>query len=381
MKSILFTSTTALLLMAAACSSSPTVSTGQGGAPGSGGSNNTGGSSPTGSGGTSTGGTTGEGGTGANTGGSTGTGGIVVSGTGGSGTGGNGATGGTTGSGGSGSGGAAGAGTTGSGGGTATGGSAGASSPPAITSTMFGPFDDSFMITPCEDSGTGHDCQNFPTAGSNSCPTQPWKYGSVTTTEGTGNTYDEVFTVDGGDPNKVYDVTVHVLGQAEGRGYTGGKRSLTANVDPSAATNDLLYTGGQPGTTHVDYNVFQLVITAPAGATPIPNSPPTYFAFNAVDSSHEGNHYNYGLDETFTMKVKSGYTITLTSHDSNCVAIMNCGPGGPYNYASGALCAANARTTPASVTLPATFRGKPISNPTKFQTQFLNFKVTSITAE
>jgi len=202
----------------------------------------------------------------------------------------------------------------------------------------------------------------------------------VTTSDPTGNTYDEVFTVNGGDPSKIYDVTVHVLGQAEGRTYTGGARALTANVDPTANTNNLLYTGGKPGTTRVDYNVFQLTITPPSGGTAVSGAP-TYYAFNAVDSTHEGNHYNYGLDETFTMKVKSGETITLTSHDSNCIAIKNCGSGGPYNYSNASACEANARSTPASVTLPTTFRGQSITSPTKFQTQFLNFKVTSIVAE
>src|SRR5262249_34880437 len=107
----------------------------------------------------------------------------------------------------------------------------------------------------------------------------------------------------------------------------------------------------------------------------------TYFAFNAVDTSHEGAHYNYGVDETFVIKVKTGFVITLTSHDSNCIAIKNCGPGGPYNFANAAACEAGARSTPTAVTLPARFRGKTITSPTKFQTQFLNFKVMSIVAE
>ena len=171
-------------------------------------------------------------------------------------------------------------------------------------------------------------------------------------------------------------MTVQVFGQVEGRTYVNGMRDGNT-VDPNAATNNLLYIGGAPGTTRVDYNVFMLTIS---GGTPIQGAP-TFYAFNAVDTEHEGNHYNYGVDETFTFKVQSGMTVTLVSHDSNCIAIKNCGPGGPYNYTSATQCEANARSTPASVTLPATFRGTTIQNPTKFQTQFLNFKVLSIEAE
>ena len=123
-----------------------------------------------------------------------------------------------------------------------------------------------------------------------------------------------------------------------------------------------------------------MTISPPAGGTAIPNAP-TFYAFNATSAALAGKHYNYGVDETFTIKVKTGFVVTLTSHDSNCIAIKNCGPGGPYNFASASACEAVARSTPSTVTLPATFRGTAITSPTKFQTQFLNFKVMSIVAE
>jgi hypothetical protein len=245
-----------------------------------------------------------------------------------------------------------------------------------ISSTDSGAFDNSFLITPCKDSGNGYDCLND--TAQNNCPTTPWKYDDVQTTEATGNTYEEVFTVSGGDPAKIYDVTVHVLGQAEGRTYVNGMRSATGATDPAAAVSDLLYIGGAPGTSRTDYNVFQLTIT---GGTPVAGAP-TYYAFNAVDTSHEGQHHNYAIDSTFTMKVHSGQTIKLTAHDSNCRAIMNCGTSAtPYAYTTAQACTDHARATPASVTLPATFRGATIKSPDKFQTQFLNFKVTKIMAE
>jgi len=253
-----------------------------------------------------------------------------------------------------------------------------------ITGTDFGDFDNSFMITPCGTPTTeGYDCPNSPLGGG-ACPTAQWS--GNTATEGTGNSYSEVFTVSGGDPMKIYDVTVRARGQAEGRVYINGTRALTTPVDPSATVVNLLYTGGKPGSTRVDYNVFQLVITPPAGQAI--DGAPTYYAFNAVDTTVEGTHHNYQIDETFTMKVKSGFTLTLTSHDSNCIAIQNCGPqGASYGFTTAAQCQAHAAAGPQpvvpGVTLPATFRGQALLNggAQPFQPQFVNFQITSIVAE
>jgi hypothetical protein len=334
-----------LLLTVGACSNGGPATGGAGGSTGAGGnSTGTGGSGATGSGGS---GATGAGGAG----------GVIVTGTGGSG------------------GGAAGA--TGSGG--AAGGTTGTI---MIQSTDFGAFDNAFMLTPCATPGTGFDCPN-PAAGAANCPTTPWQAAPPigATTEGTGSTYTEVFNVSGGDPTKIYDVTVHVVGQAEGRTYTGGTSALgTAAANPNGV-NNLLYTGGRPGTARVDYNVFMLTVAPPAGGQAVAGAP-TFFAFNGVDTGHEGQHFNYQLDETFMFKVKSGFTVTLTSHDSNCIAIKNCGNGGPYGFSSATQCEAQARTVP-GVTLPTTFRGTTLANQARqpFQTQFVNFKVTGIVAE
>lgn len=304
--------------------------------------------------------------------------------------------GGSVGSGGAAAGGAGG-GSTGVGGSTGLGGSAAgvggspardggtdASSALTISGTQFGAFDNAFMITPCGTPTTeGFDCPNLPMGGG-ACPTAQWS--GNTATEATGNTYSEQFTVSGGDPTKIYDVMLRVRGQVEGRVFINGTRALTTPVDPSAAVVNLLYTGGQPGSTRVDYNVFQLVIAPPAGQAIA--GAPTYYAFNAVDTTVEGQHHNYQIDETFTIKVKSGFTLTLTSHDSNCIAIQNCGPqGAAYGFATAALCQAHAAQGPQpavpGVTLPTTFRGQALLNGgmQPFQTQFVNFRVLSVVAE
>jgi hypothetical protein len=263
--------------------------------------------------------------------------------------------------------------------GAAGGGTAGASSTITISGTTAGPFDNSFMITACKDSGNGYDCLNAPASGM--CDSAKWSYmsatGAVSTGEANGFSTDDVFTVTGGDTSKIYDVTVHVVGQVEGRTYVNGMAHSTA-IDPGKEKNDMLYVGGQPGPNRQDYNVFQMVIT---GGTAIAGAP-TYYAFNSTLVSLEGQHHNYSIDETFTFKVKSGMTITFSNHDSNCRSIMNCGTASAaYSYSSAAACTANARSTPADVTLPATFHGVTIMSPTKFQTQFVNFKVTGIVAE
>jgi len=265
-----------------------------------------------------------------------------------------------------------------------------AAAPLTITATDVGNFNGAFLITSCTSAGTGFDCPNTAPA-QVGCPQTAWvPPDGVPASEVTGTTYSEVFNVAGGDPSRIYDVTVRVRGQVEPRTYTGGQSLIkgaagTGQADPNG-TNNLLQIGGQPGTTRVDYNVFMLTIAAPQGAAPIPGrdggAEPTFYAFNSVDSAHEGNHFNFQVDETFTFRVRPGSKVTLTNHDSNCIAIKNCGNGGPYGFASAALCEAQARTI-AGVTLPATFRGNALPNggSQPFQTQFLNFQVTNIVAE
>jgi hypothetical protein len=388
-----------LLLVAVSCSLDNTA-TGSGGSAGSAG-NGTGGSTAAG-GSSGAAGSTGVGGSsgsatgtgGAGTGGSSGS----ATGTGGAGTGGDGGTasgqGGAAGEGGAvpDGGGAAGSGGTGTApdsSATGAGGrgdasvvvesgapEAGTGAPPSVTSTAFGAFNNAFLIVHCDDQGSGVDCRNFPT-GTAACPAG-------------GNRFTETFTVSGGNPGTVYNVAVRVIGEVEPRGYINGARAADAvnntPADPSANNNNLLFIGNAPpaaaGTisgNHTDYNEMSMSLTPPAGSQPIAGAP-TYYAFNSVDAAHEGNHFNFEVDESFTMQVRSGYTVTLTSLDTNCTAIMNCGPGGPYAFGNSAQCTPTARTIP-GITLPPTFAGETLPNggAQPFQSQFLNFHIVSIT--
>jgi hypothetical protein len=185
----------------------------------------------------------------------------------------------------------------------------------------------------------------------------------------------------GGDPTKIYDVSVTVLGQAEPKIYQGGSQVAGFTAANPNGVNNLLYTGGSVAANNPDYNIFDMTIAPPAGGTAIAGAA-TFYAFNAVDAGHAGAHYNFQVNETFTFKVKTGFTITLLSFDTNCRAIMNCGNGGPYGFTSAAACTVGARTV-AGVTLPATFRGMTLPNggAQPFQTQFLNLKITGVVAE
>ena len=135
-----------------------------------------------------------------------------------------------------------------------------------IMSTQFGDFSGALMVTACQGQGGGYDCPN-PAAGMSTCPSASWSYvekgATVSTSEATGSTYDEVFTVAGGDPQKVYDVTVHVVGQVEGRPYQGGTAPPAPN--PNGAANNMLYVGGKPGTSDNTYNVYIMTISPPPG--------------------------------------------------------------------------------------------------------------------
>jgi hypothetical protein len=337
----LLASATALFLTAAACSNTaPTVTTGEGGAPGTGGSG-TGGSSTggsTGTGGSSTGGSTGTGG--ASTGGSTGTGGA--------------GTGGSTGTGGASTGGSTG---TGGVGGKGTGGVGGAGGAVDL-STVAASFDGQLLQFPCGASHSGYDCDNV------GCTN-----GAVT--------HSMVYPIKG-TTGAIYSVTFNVRGIVEAYAYVGGTRAAgTASVSQRATNGGLFCSGGnqEPSGSGNDYNTYELDVSpAVAGEANV-------YYLNSVISSENPHtssatqHLTFDINYNATIKVTGGGTLTFKTYDSNCKEVQNCGP------TQGNQCQAPRTVSLAGVTpaAPTSFT-QPFQMPTGAYGQWVYFDVTGVTA-
>ena len=377
MRFTLLASATALFLSAAACSNTaPTVTTGEGGAPGTGGSstggstgtggNGTGGSGTggsstggsTGTGGVSTGGSTGTGGSGPGTGGSTGTGG---SGTGGStGTGGS-STGGSTGTGGANTGGSTGTGGSSTGGSTGTGGVGGKGTGGAAGAgdllSVAASFDGQLLQFPCGASHSGYDCDNVGCSG-----------GTVTHT----TTYPIK-----GTTGAIYSVTFNVRGIVEAYAYVGGTRAAgTASVSQRATNGGLFCSGGaqEPSGSGNDYNTYELDVSpAVAGEANV-------YYLNSVISSENPHtssatqHLTFDINYNATIKVTGGGTLTFKTYDSNCKQVQNCGP------TQGSQCQAPRTVSLANVTPAAPTSTQPFQMPTGAYGQWVFFDVTNVTA-
>ena len=360
---LLASSAAALFLTAAGCSNTaPTVTTGEGGAPGTGGSS-TGGS--TGTGGVSTGGSTGTGGSG--TGGSTGTGGLGTGGA--TGTGGS-STGGSTGTGGSGTGGATGTGGSNTGGSTGTGGVGGGAAGAKGTGGVGGAggaadltavaasFDGQLLQFPCGTSHSGYDCDNVGCSG-----------GTVTHTM----TYPIK-----GTTGAIYSMTFNVRGVVEAYAYVGGTRAAgTASVSQRATNGGLFCSGGtqEPSGSGNDYNTYELDVSpAVAGEANV-------YYLNSVISSENPHtssatqHLTFDINYNATIKVTGGGTLTFKTYDSNCKEVQNCGP------TQGNQCQAPRTVSLAGVTpaAPTSFT-QPFQMPTGAYGQWVYFDVTGVTA-
>jgi hypothetical protein len=232
-----------------------------------------------------------------------------------------------------------------------TGGSGGTGDPLDVV----GDFNDSFIIIPCTDGGTGYDCQNLDV--NNTCPN------STAPIAERGEMTDQEIPM-AGTPGSVYTVTVHVQGIVEAKYYTGGTRRLgSANLSTSDAGGDGLYSGGLPD--YDDYNVYGMLID------PAPPSEPSAYWFNSGGQGDQA-HRSYVLDYEFDFKVYGDSTITLHSQDTNCRAIDNCG---------NATSNCPSPRTIATVSLPDTFLGEGLSgnNPSQpFKGQFINIDVLSV---
>lgn len=122
---------------------------------------------------------------------------------------------------------------------------------------------------------------------------------------------DKTITI-GGDPAKLYTITLHVQGEVESKRYNGGKDQSTVGGSPKA---DGFCEGGTP-TGGDAYNVYMARVSSPKK---------DYF-FNSIQPPGVSNHTTYGIDYVAKITANGGATIRMVAADSNCSMIRNCGP-------------------------------------------------------
>jgi len=141
----------------------------------------------------------------------------------------------------------------------------------------------------------------------NGCPpanqADPALSGAITT--------DKMITL-GGDPAKVYTITLHVQGEVESKRYNGGTDQSSQAQSPKA---DGFCTSGTP-TNENAYNVYMVRVTSPKQ---------DYF-LNSLQGPGVSNHTTYGIDYVAKIQANGGATLRLVAADSNCSMIKNCGP-------------------------------------------------------
>ncbi len=219
----------------------------------------------------------------------------------------------TAGSAGTGAGGApvGGSGTAGSAGaGGASGGAAGGSAgtgggaPADLKETVAGTLNGAMYLGACGNNSNQTVCQ---TGGGMACPAKnpmdPALGGKLTT--------DKTITL-GGDPAKVYTITLHVQGEVEAKGYSNGMDQNNSGAHPKM---DGFYTGGTPQTGD-DYNIYMARVSSPKQ---------DYF-LNSIKPPGVTDHTTYLMDYTAKIKANGGATIRMTAADTNCSMIKNCGP-------------------------------------------------------
>jgi hypothetical protein len=201
----------------------------------------------------------------------------------------------TGGSGGSTSAGTTGGGTGGSGGGTGGGGG-------DLKETVGGPLNGAMLLGKCLNKTAESVCQT----NAGACPganADPALSGVITT--------DKMVTL-GGDPAKVYTITLHVQGEVESKRYDGGMDQSGVGASPKA---DGFCVGGTPSNGDA-YNVYLLRV----------NNPKKDYFLNSIQPPGVSNHTTYGIDYTAKIQANGGSMLRLVAADKNCSMIRNCGP-------------------------------------------------------
>lgn len=170
-------------------------------------------------------------------------------------------------------------------------------------------------------------------------------------------TTDKTITL-GGDPAKVYTITLHVQGEVEAKSYGSAGDQEKSKASPMA---DGFQVGGTP-TSGDAYNVYMLRVTAPKQ---------DYF-FNALIPPGKSDHTTYGIDYVGKIQANGGTTIRLVAADRNCSMIKNCGPNN-----NGGTC--NAPITIANVDPVAKAKNPTFDFSTPFNGQWVSIVVTAVT--
>jgi hypothetical protein len=102
----------------------------------------------------------------------------------------------------------------------------------------------------------------------------------------------------GGQPGKLYDVTLRVRGVVEPKNFTQG-----------AVKQQHFQIGGTPGKDH--YNFYNIQVSDP---------PSTYTVNRHVDKV---GHFVFALDYQVTIPIRAGASVLLGAYDSNDIAIAN----------------------------------------------------------
>jgi len=180
-------------------------------------------------------------------------------------------------------------------------------------SDMGYPWKSSWWISGCQ-TKAGHDCITIPT-----CPTTGANF------EDKGAVTKERFPI-GGTPGTKYDVTFQINGISEGKFYSGGTPSLTANNLPANLNGSNLDTFHIGGTSNPsNYNVIKLTVLDSAGKELATNG---HYYFNSFpQSTGAESHRTFHLSYSKTIEVIGGGFVEYLAEDSNCHAIDNCGDG------------------------------------------------------
>ena len=224
---------------------------------------------------------------------------------------------------------------------------------------------------------TGLDCNLLPLTGGTACP-------NATSTDFTKQgTFRSVTHTVTGAAGKQYTLNFEVRGVLGGKCYSGGTmRTTTLSANPEAS-NDGWYMGGQPVPSK--WNTYEIHVKPAVGTTnlnPLDNTENIYFlnAFPYPPAITYGQDTYCEAHETFPFKYSASFpvmgnsVITLTLHDSNCLAQMNC--GGPNRQAS----CANSRTIDLTgMPAPANFT-QPYKQSNGDYPQWVLFNVKTVTS-